>query len=93
MGATGISPIDMITEANQRHQVVVCFNCELSTLVTVKTHLYMQVFSKSYCPYCLKTKQLFDSLNIPAKVFELDVMDNGDDIQRALFELTKQRTG
>ena len=51
------------------------------------------IFSKSYCPYCTKAKELFSSLNAEGtKVYELDNMDNGADIQKALLDLTGQRT-
>mmetsp|Transcript_1827 Transcript_1827/g.3991 ORF Transcript_1827/g.3991 Transcript_1827/m.3991 type:complete len:154 (-) Transcript_1827:234-695(-) len=50
------------------------------------------VFSKSYCPHCTATKQLFGSMNVNAKVFELDQMDNGAEIQSALLDMTGQRT-
>lgn len=50
------------------------------------------VFSKSYCPYCTKTKQLFNSMNVNAKVIELDQMDDGNDIQAALLDISGQRT-
>jgi glutaredoxin 3 len=53
------------------------------------------IFSKTYCPYCTKTKQTFSG---PAgkghtvKVLELDRMSNGDEIQTALLKITGQRT-
>mmetsp|Transcript_41584 Transcript_41584/g.88605 ORF Transcript_41584/g.88605 Transcript_41584/m.88605 type:complete len:138 (-) Transcript_41584:86-499(-) len=50
------------------------------------------VFSKSYCPFCTSTKQLFSSMSINAKVIELDQMDNGPDVQGALLDLSGQRT-
>ncbi|KAL0477782.1 GRXC4 [Acrasis kona] len=50
------------------------------------------VFSKSYCPYCTKTKQLFKQLNVDAKVIELDQRDDGADIQSALASRTGQKT-
>ena len=50
------------------------------------------VFSKSYCPFCKKTKDLFDDLKIDATVYELNKMDDGADIQSALLELTGQNT-
>jgi glutaredoxin 3 len=50
------------------------------------------VFSKSYCPYCKKTKELFNELKVDATVFELNEMDDGADIQDALLTLTGQRT-
>lgn len=33
----------------------------------------VMVFSKSYCPYCAKTKSTLKDLNIEYGVFELDV--------------------
>lgn len=50
------------------------------------------VFSKSYCPFCKKTKELFEDLKVEATVFELNEMDDGVDIQDALLTLTGQRT-
>jgi glutaredoxin 3 len=50
------------------------------------------VFSKSYCPYCTKTKDLFASLKVDAQIHELDKMDSGADIQAALLDMTGQRT-
>jgi len=50
------------------------------------------VFSKSYCPFCSKTKALFEDLGVEATVFELNEMDDGADIQDALLDITGQRT-
>ncbi|DAZ97461.1 TPA: hypothetical protein N0F65_009944 [Lagenidium giganteum] len=50
------------------------------------------VFSKSYCPYCTKTKQLFKELGVSFVLVELDQISEGDDIQNALESLTGQRT-
>ena len=50
------------------------------------------VFSKSFCPFCKKTKELFEDLKVEATVYELNKMDDGADIQDALLELTGQRT-
>eukprot|EP00578_Thalassiosira_sp_NH16_P021349 CAMPEP_0181099680 /NCGR_PEP_ID=MMETSP1071-20121207/12788_1 /TAXON_ID=35127 /ORGANISM="Thalassiosira sp., Strain NH16" /LENGTH=137 /DNA_ID=CAMNT_0023182357 /DNA_START=74 /DNA_END=487 /DNA_ORIENTATION=+ len=50
------------------------------------------VFSKSYCPFCTSTKQLFSNMNIDAKVIELDEIDNGAEIQSALLDMSGQRT-
>eukprot|EP00543_Licmophora_paradoxa_P003634 CAMPEP_0202454100 /NCGR_PEP_ID=MMETSP1360-20130828/11913_1 /ASSEMBLY_ACC=CAM_ASM_000848 /TAXON_ID=515479 /ORGANISM="Licmophora paradoxa, Strain CCMP2313" /LENGTH=145 /DNA_ID=CAMNT_0049073337 /DNA_START=38 /DNA_END=475 /DNA_ORIENTATION=+ len=50
------------------------------------------VFSKSYCPFCKSTKALFASLNIDAKVIELNEIDNGAEIQDALLEISGQKT-
>lgn len=50
------------------------------------------VFSKSYCPYCSKTKALMQELNIVAKVIELDRRDDGDAVQGALMVHSSQHT-
>jgi glutaredoxin len=50
------------------------------------------IFTKSYCPYCAKVRKLFDGLGEQYKVYELDHMDNGSDIQQTLEDITSQRT-
>ncbi len=51
------------------------------------------VFSKSYCPYCAATKELFTGLGVDFKVHELDKMgDAGPELQMTLFKMTGQKT-
>lgn len=50
------------------------------------------VYSKTTCPFCAKVKDLFKSLKIDIEVVELNKIDNGSEIQNALYELTGQRT-
>ncbi|GLD94574.1 hypothetical protein PINS_up003185 [Pythium insidiosum] len=50
------------------------------------------VYSKSYCPYCTKTKQLLRELGAKFALVELDTIDNGDEQQDALEEITGQGT-
>ncbi|CAL9049782.1 glutaredoxin [Musa acuminata AAA Group] len=50
------------------------------------------VFSKSYCPYCTRVKQLLTQLGAKYKAIELDVESDGAQIQEALAEWTGQRT-
>lgn len=52
----------------------------------------IMVFLKSYCPYCKSTKSLLDKYSKNYKVVELDEIDNGSVMQRALQEMTGQRT-
>ncbi|KAJ7672194.1 thioredoxin-like protein [Mycena polygramma] len=52
------------------------------------------IFSKSWCPYCAKTKALF-AQEFPEEephVLELDKRDDGDAIQDYLAEKTNQRS-
>eukprot|EP00877_Chromochloris_zofingiensis_P000848 jgi/Chrzof1/10764/Cz05g11110.t1 len=46
------------------------------------------VYSKTYCPYCARAKDLFNRLNVPAKVIELDEIADGAAWQDALREVT-----
>lgn len=50
------------------------------------------IFSKSYCPFCTKTKETFAGLGVSAKIYELNQMDDGPEIQDALLAMTGQRT-
>eukprot|EP00428_Durinskia_dybowskii_P007715 CAMPEP_0170302388 /NCGR_PEP_ID=MMETSP0116_2-20130129/51477_1 /TAXON_ID=400756 /ORGANISM="Durinskia baltica, Strain CSIRO CS-38" /LENGTH=84 /DNA_ID=CAMNT_0010554257 /DNA_START=44 /DNA_END=295 /DNA_ORIENTATION=+ len=57
------------------------------------------VFSKSFCPYCIKTKDLLKKSefgNVSIEVFELDKMPahlpKGPAVQATLAEMTGQRT-
>merc|ERR1719399_1184720 len=50
------------------------------------------IYSKSYCPFCSKTKMLFDSMGVPYNAIELDLMDGGDAVQATLLDMTGQRT-
>ncbi|KHN41939.1 Glutaredoxin-C3 [Glycine soja] len=50
------------------------------------------VFSKSYCPYCLRAKRLLAELNEKPFVVELDLRDDGYQIQSVLLDLIGRRT-
>merc|ERR1712087_53209 len=50
------------------------------------------VYSKSYCPFCMKTKTLFSEMDVPITVIELDLMDGGSELQDALTAFSGQRT-
>jgi len=52
------------------------------------------IYSKTYCPYCTTTKNLFQSnfASSTTQVFELNDMPNGSDIQNNLAQMTGQRT-
>jgi len=50
------------------------------------------VFSKSYCPFCDKTKDLLKNMGVEFAVHELDQMENGAEIQTALLDMTGQRS-
>lgn len=51
------------------------------------------VFSKSYCPFCVQTKDLFSELGIDIKVHELDQMgEDGPALQHALLQMSGQKS-
>lgn len=50
------------------------------------------IASKSYCPYCTKTKNTVSSITKEAYILELNEIPDGQEIQDFLLELTGQRT-
>ncbi|KAI0005539.1 glutaredoxin [Russula compacta] len=52
------------------------------------------IFSKSFCPYCGSAKDLFATRfpDVHVKVLELDLRDDGPEIQGYLSQLTNQRS-
>ncbi|XP_065180946.1 uncharacterized protein LOC135811639 [Sycon ciliatum] len=50
------------------------------------------VFSKSYCPYCKATKDLFKGLGVDIVLVELDERDDGGEIQNCLQSITGGRS-
>lgn len=50
------------------------------------------VFSKSYCPYCVKAKDLLTMRKVSFVAFELDKRQDGPQIQDYLQHKTGQRT-
>lgn len=52
----------------------------------------VMIFSKSYCPYCLRVKDLFDDMHVKYKALEIDEHNLGDEIQQSLKSLSGQST-
>lgn len=50
------------------------------------------IASKSYCPYCAKAKATVSSITKEAYILELDQIDDGAEIQDALYEITGQKS-
>ena len=57
----------------------------------IETNTVM-VFSKSYCPFCNKTKDLLKRSQITFKAVELDIVPGGEAMQTYLAKKTGQRT-
>ncbi|NXJ87336.1 TRXR3 reductase, partial [Corythaixoides concolor] len=64
---------------------------KLRVRTLIASHRVM-IFSKSYCPYCNKVKELFRSMRVEYYALELDITADGPSIQQVLVELTNQRT-
>eukprot|EP00960_Hanusia_phi_P027652 746940-Hanusia_phi.AAC.1 len=47
---------------------------------SIKQHK-VQIFSKSYCPYCKNSKALFENIGVQYHADELDLIPNGSEIQ------------
>ncbi|CAO2842192.1 unnamed protein product [Amaranthus hypochondriacus] len=58
---------------------------------TISSHQIV-IFSKSYCPYCRRAKEVFKELNQAPHVIELDERDDGWNIQDALSGIVGRRT-
>ena len=52
----------------------------------------VQVYSKSWCPFCTQTKNLLSQKGVAFNVVELDQLGDGDQIQNVLHQKTGQRT-
>ncbi|CAL8988806.1 unnamed protein product [Prunus brigantina] len=50
------------------------------------------IFSKSYCPYCLRAKRIFSELHEQPFVVELDLRDDGAQIQSVLLDIVGRTT-
>lgn len=58
---------------------------------TISSHPIV-IYSKSYCPYCIRVKNLFQSINQNFHCIELDERSDGSEIQSALYQMTNQST-
>ncbi|KAA8593541.1 hypothetical protein FQN60_009657 [Etheostoma spectabile] len=52
----------------------------------------VMVFSKSYCPFCIKVKDLFKEMQLDCNVVELDLIEDGTNYQEMLLEMTGQKS-
>lgn len=57
---------------------------------------YIQIFSKSLCPYCKNAKYLLSKYisldKYPVRIYELDEIPTGKEMQNVLHNYTKQST-
>ncbi|CAM9334502.1 unnamed protein product [Hapterophycus canaliculatus] len=50
------------------------------------------VYSKTYCPFCVKAKKALDEIGAKYELIELDKVENGSAVQDALQTITGQRS-
>jgi len=50
------------------------------------------IFSKSFCPFCKQVKELFKQLGVNYVALELDLIDNGAEVQTSLLARSGQKT-
>eukprot|EP00288_Rhodomonas_lens_P002715 CAMPEP_0177727042 /NCGR_PEP_ID=MMETSP0484_2-20121128/20104_1 /TAXON_ID=354590 /ORGANISM="Rhodomonas lens, Strain RHODO" /LENGTH=166 /DNA_ID=CAMNT_0019239657 /DNA_START=29 /DNA_END=529 /DNA_ORIENTATION=- len=84
-----------ITRPRQLRTPGVCRLFASSSLELAKTQIEgnkVMIFSKSFCPFCVKAKKTLDNLGVKYEVMELDKRDDGADIQDAMVEITGGRS-
>jgi glutaredoxin 3 len=72
--------ISLLTKANAN---------DVMLMNRVETHIRendVMVFSKSYCPYCRRAKDMLDKLKVKYTALELDQIPEGSQIQQLLNE-------
>ena len=50
------------------------------------------MYSIAGCTYCVRAKNIFNTLKVTPHIISVDTDPNADDIARALVEITKQDT-
>ncbi|KAG9441767.1 hypothetical protein H6P81_017621 [Aristolochia fimbriata] len=66
-----------------------------STSAFVENVIYsnkIAIFSKSYCPYSIRAKNVFSRLSEEPYIVELDLRDDGSEMQDVLLDLVGRRT-
>ncbi|XP_069087203.1 glutaredoxin 2 [Pleurodeles waltl] len=56
------------------------------------SHNCVVIFSKTSCPFCTMAKNVFSDLNVAYTVIELDMQENGNQLQAVLHQMTGDRT-
>mmetsp|Transcript_41541 Transcript_41541/g.119890 ORF Transcript_41541/g.119890 Transcript_41541/m.119890 type:complete len:172 (+) Transcript_41541:118-633(+) len=85
------TPHDSLTRCMSTHPSPGMDETESFITTTINDYKVV-IFSKSYCPFCTRTKKRFRTLGEDALIFELDLMSEGAEIQSKLASMTGQRT-
>ena len=57
------------------YEVIYAAACRYIICISNLFGFFAQFFSKSFCPFCKKTKKLFNTLGVEATIYELNEMD------------------
>ena len=90
---TSSHQVGCLCEMRRTCPFVHCFLQQMLLMIAFRSSKKVVVFSKTYCSYCKKTKQLFSGMKgIDVVVHELDTLPNGQAVQDELLTLTGQQT-
>ncbi|XP_057981571.1 glutaredoxin-C4 [Malania oleifera] len=99
MGRFGLMPLSVIIAASlcaaslssSPTEAVSASSAHTFVKKTISSHNIV-IFSKSYCPYCKRAKNVFKELNQSPHIVELDERDDGFNIQDELSNIVGRRT-
>ncbi|OVA20387.1 Glutaredoxin [Macleaya cordata] len=85
-------PLMLVFEILLLLTTALAFNSPSAFVQNVVYSNKIAIFSKSYCPYSIRAKRIFGELHEKPFVVELDLRDDGGEIQNVLLDLVGQRT-
>ncbi|TMW68716.1 hypothetical protein Poli38472_006184 [Pythium oligandrum] len=89
----GLTEVKALQDTQRLSGLLARGGTQAEDTVWTAIHQYpLVIFSKSYCPYCKKAKEILASLGAQPKVFELDLREDGAAIQDFLLSFTGQGT-
>ncbi|XP_015512727.2 uncharacterized protein [Neodiprion pinetum] len=83
--------VKSVLNATQKPKSKLSDTCNIGLRSMVEKLIYntqVIIFSKTYCPYCETAKNIFDDLDQPYTVLELDKRADGEDIQEIMGTIT-----
>ena len=92
-----VPPVVRVEEKQVSHEDALHeIECKEVALACIKKFIsehQVVVFSKTYCPYCVRAKQVLENLHIDdVKVVELDLSPRGAEVQKLLAAYSGRRT-
>jgi glutaredoxin 3 len=98
--AAGTNPYDirlLKSQPDQSNELNKSSKSDCSLQEKVKKWIFDErkpvvIFSKTFCPYCHKVKELFKQLSIDCQVIELDRLPDGQAVQEVLSSISGQES-